>query len=121
MVDPTGQSGLGGWPGKANSRGPSTARYTSRSVIASAARVSRQPPPAPPFEATSRALRSAASTRRITTGFVFTLPAMCSEVSGRPSEASSVSACTATANPLESLIRNQCSDEIAQVKPGRAC
>src|SRR2546430_5781849 len=121
MVDPTGQSGLGACDGKANRRGPSTARYTSRSVIASDARVSRQPPPAPPFEATSRAVRSAARTRRITTGFVFTLPAMRSEVSGRSADARSVGAWTATANLLESLIRNQSSDEIAQVKRGRAC
>ena len=46
---------------------------------------------------------------------------MRSEVSGRSSDARSVSAWTATANLLESLIRNQSSDEIAQVKRGRAC
>src|SRR5260221_11869489 len=107
MVDPTGQAGLGAGVGSAKSRGPSTARYTSRSVIAAGGCARQKPPLAPPLDSTRCALRSTDKMRRITTGVVLTLPAMYPEVSGRSSELRSVSAWTATANLEFSLMCNQ--------------
>src|SRR5690606_8613933 len=80
---------------------PSTARYTSSSVIAVAGRASRAPPPAPNRDVVKPARERRHSSRRITAGFVFTLAARRSEVTGSPPlVASMVSTWTATANRL---------------------
>src|SRR5207249_643411 len=66
------------------------------SVFGSVARAN--PPPAPCTALTTPALRRLPRSRRTTTAFVQTLPAMKSLVSGVPLTASRVSTCTAAAN-----------------------
>lgn len=54
----------------------STARRTSANVIFRAGLASRVPPPAPSAVLMNPAFDKSVSIRRITTGFVLTLPAM---------------------------------------------
>src|SRR5712691_3571532 len=73
----------------------------SSNVICSGSRASFEPPVAPVCETTSFDSASSHNIRRMTTGFVFTLSATCSDLSGSSSaQAMSVRTCTATANRL---------------------
>src|SRR4026207_1238480 len=61
----------------------------------------REPPSEPVCDPTSPASASSNNMRRITTGFVFTLSATCSDLRGSsPDQAIKLKTCTATANLL---------------------
>ena len=80
---------------------------TSVRVNFSGLAASSQPPPFPGWDVTIPTLRSAASSRRTTTGFVFTLPAIYSDVRASPGlEARSVKTCSATVNRVLTFICN---------------
>jgi hypothetical protein len=70
-------------------------------VIVAAGRASNAPPPAPSCDVVSPASASIVSKRRISAGFVFTLPAIISDESGTPScNDNNASTWTAKANRL---------------------
>jgi len=107
MFLPIGHWGFGGRLCIENGDPSFTARRTSRSVNLAGFFASSHPPPFPGCDETIPTLRSVPSRRLTTTGFVFTLPAMYSDVSASPGvEARSVRICSATVNRVLGFICN---------------
>ena len=101
IAAPTGQRWLGRFGCREKTFVHSTARYTSSRLISAGLRARREPPVAPVCETTNLSSASSHNILLITTGFVFTLTAICSDLSGSSSDqAIKVKACTATAKRL---------------------